>query len=216
MERACRALRPGMREFEAAGILDHEIHAAELNPMVTLVSSDDRLPKFRHPIPTAAKFSRHVMLVSCAEMGGLVTCLTRFVRFGKPSAEENAKHQAICNIDASINLATKPGRTLGDIFTDLQAAYAANGYPEEWKNHHQGGSTGYAPREVVARPGLALPVLENQAFAWNPSVAGAKNEDTVLIAARGVEVLTAHSSEWPTMVGQAPAGTLKRADVLVV
>ncbi len=146
MERACRALRPGMSEFDAAGILDHEIHAAGLNPMVSLVSSDERLPKYRHPIPTAAKFSQQVMIVTCAEMGGLVTCLTRFVRFGQLSAEAKGKHQAICNIDASINLATKPGRTLGEIFTDLQAAYAANGYPDEWKNHHQGGSTGYAAR----------------------------------------------------------------------
>ncbi|HXT34751.1 MAG TPA: aminopeptidase P family protein, partial [Chloroflexota bacterium] len=35
-----------------------------------------------------------------------------------------------------------------------------------------------------------------QAFAWNPSIAGAKVEDTVLLGERGIEVLTA-TGEWP-------------------
>ena len=156
------------------------------------------------------------MLVTCAEMGGLVVSVTRFVRFGKLSADDIAKQQAVCNIDAAVNLATKPGRTHGEVFTDLQAAYADNGFADEWKNHHQGGSCGYAPREVVARPGSPVPVMENQAFAWNPSVSGAKNEDTVLITSKGVEVLTAHSVEWPTVVGKSKFGELRRADVLVV
>lgn len=216
IEKACRALKPGMSEHEAAGILDHEVHNVDLNPVVCLVSSDDRLPRFRHPIATTSKFKKHVMLVTCAEANGLVISVTRFVRFGQPTAEEKAKQQAVCNIDAAVNLATKPGRTLGQIFADLQAAYAANGYADEWKNHHQGGSAGYAPREIVATPGSPVPVMNNQAYAWNPSVSGAKNEDTVLATTSGIEVLTAHSSDWPTVIGKSPAGELRRADVLNV
>ena len=60
-------------------------------------------------------------------------------------------------------------------------------------------------------------VVENQAFAWNPSITGAKSEDTVLCTPGGVEVLTAHSQEWPSVMGKTADGhTLRRADVLVV
>src|SRR5439155_23885005 len=120
------------------------------------------------------------------------------------------------DIDATVNLLTRPGRTLGEIFKDLQRAYADHGQADQWQLHHQGGSTGYNPREAVGNPTSAVPVVENQAFAWNPSIVGAKSEDTVLIGADGkVEVLTAHSKDWPTITGRASGerGELRRAGV---
>ena len=216
MEKACRSLKPGMTEHEAAARLDYEIHSAEMNPIVTLISSDDRVMNFRHPIPTEQKIKDHVMLVTCAARGGLISCLTRFVRFSKPSAEWKAKQQSICNIDAAVNLSTRPGRTLGQIFDDLRRAYAKEGYPDEWQNHHQGGSCGYNGRDIVATPGSGVKVFDNQPFAWNPSIAGAKSEDTILCTTKGIEVLTPHSHDWPTVTGESDHGTLRRADVLVL
>ena len=218
MERACRELRQGISENEAAGLLDYEMHRAGLNPLVTLVAADERIARFRHPIPTDHSIRDHVMLVTCAAWGGLISCLTRFVRFSPMPKELAAKHQAVCNVDATVNFATKPGRTLGEIFKDLQQAYAANGFAEQWQLHHQGGPTGYNNREGIGTPGNATVVRDNQAFAWNPSITGTKCEDTVLIPADGKpEVLTAHSQDWPTIEGRAPDGqTLRRADVLVL
>jgi Xaa-Pro aminopeptidase len=198
MESACRALRAGMDEHEIAGVLDHHIHKAGLNPLVTLVAGDDRITRFRHPIPKALAVRERAMLVTCAELGGLVSCLTRFVAFRPPHKDLAAAHETVARIDATVNHATRPGRTLGEIFADLQRAYADAGYADQWQFHHQGGSTGYNPREVVATPGSAVRVLENQPFAWNPSIPGAKSEDTVLVTAGGgVEVLTAASKDWP-------------------
>lgn len=214
MESACRQLKPGMTEHEVAGLLDHCIHAAGANPVVTLVSADDRLPKFRHPIPTNLKIRRHVMLVTCAEFGGLISNLTRFVHFGPVAEELKKKQQAVCNIDAAVNLATQPGRTLGEIFADLRGAYAREGWADQWQLHHQGGSTGYAAREVVATPDCTVKVLENQAFAWNPSVIGAKSEDTILVSSRGIEVLTAASADWPKVIARSNGQTLLRPDIL--
>ena len=37
----------------------------------------------------------------------------------------------------------------------------------------------------------------DQAFAWNPTAPGAKVEDTVLVRADGIEVLTV-DPRWPT------------------
>jgi Xaa-Pro aminopeptidase len=216
MERACRQLKHAMREHEIAGVLDHEIHNAGLNPVVTLVAADERIAKFRHAIPTEKKAQQYVMLVTCADFGGLITSLTRFVSFGPLPAELKAKQQAVCDVDAAVNHATRPGRTFGEIFTDLQAAYARVGHGDQWKLHHQGGSAGYAPREAVAVPGSGVKVLENQAFAWNPSITGTKSEDTTLCTAKGIEVLSAHSNDWPSIIGRAGEQTLRRADVLIL
>src|SRR6266550_8911987 len=59
------------------------------------------------------------------------------------------------------------------------------------RRHHQGGLTGYRGREVFAVPGDPTPLPEACAVAWNPSVTGGgKSEDTALVTAAGVEVIT--------------------------
>jgi Xaa-Pro aminopeptidase len=216
MEKACRELRPNNTEYDAAAMLDFHIHKAGLNPLVTLVASDERIRHYRHPIPTEHSLREQAMLVTCAEFGGLISCLTRFVRFSPIPADLKTKHQAVCNIDAAVNHATRPGRTLGEVFADLQRAYATSGYGDEWKLHHQGGSCGYNPRDRIGTPGNDTKIFNNQGFAWNPSITGTKSEDTVIVTEKGIEVLTAHSEEWPSVMGRADGHELRRADILVL
>ena len=215
MERACGSLDFGQSEYDVAGSLDYHLHSAGLTPLVTLVASDERIERFRHPIPTAKTVEQYVMLVTCAAYGGLISCLTRFVSFGPVPDALEQKLGAIANIDAAINLSTRPGRSLGELFQVLQKAYDSNGHAEQWKMHHQGGPTGYANREVLGMPESMVKALGNQAFAWNPSIPGIKSEDTVLCTDAGVEVLTKHSEEWPTVVGRSEGKELPRADILV-
>jgi Xaa-Pro aminopeptidase len=215
MESACRSIEFGDSEHAIAGALDYHLHRSDLTPLVTLVASDGRIEHFRHPIPTRRTVESYVMLVTCAEYRGLISCLTRFVSFGPVSQELESKLQAIANIDAAINLSTRPGMLLGDLFRVLQKAYEDNGHADQWKQHHQGGPTGYANREAVATPDSTLVTRDNQAFAWNPSIVGIKSEDTVLCTDLGVEVLTPHSEEWPTVVGRFEGRELPRADILV-
>ena len=54
---------------------------------------------------------------------------------------------------------------------------------------HQGGSTGYGSREVIATPRTADPIEVGQAFAWNPSITGAKAEETFVLTDAGPEVV---------------------------
>jgi Xaa-Pro aminopeptidase len=215
MESACRSIEFGVSEHEIAGALDYHLHRSACTPLVTLVAADERIERFRHPIPTRKTVESYVMLVTCAAYGGLISCLTRFVSFGPVSKELDDKVQAIANIDAAINLSTRPHRMLGELFQVLQKAYADNGHADQWKLHHQGGPTGYANREAVATPDSTASVRATQAFAWNPSIVGIKSEDTVLCTEDGAEVLTAHSEEWPTVVGRFDGKELARADVLV-
>ncbi|MCC7350089.1 MAG: aminopeptidase P family protein [Phycisphaerales bacterium] len=215
MESACRQVIPGMSEHEIAGLMDQEVRRTGCTPVVTLVAADDRIERFRHPIPTDQRVDGYIMLVSCAEFGGLISNLTRFVSFRPVSAELRAKQQAVVNVDLAVNSLTRPGRTLGEIFADLQKAYADNGHPDQWRHHHQGGSTGYAGREEFARPASTVNVRENQAFAWNPSITGVKSEDTMVCTAAGFEFLTGASADWPMLTARFGDRQMDRPDILV-
>ena len=56
--------------------------------------------------------------------------------------------------------------------------------------HHQGGATGYGPREALATPESTFRVAEGQFYAWNPSIAGVKSEDTMVVGSQGNQVIT--------------------------
>ncbi|ETV63663.1 hypothetical protein H257_19404 [Aphanomyces astaci] len=104
------------------------------------------------------------------------------------------RHDAVTFVDAAALAATAaPLATSGDVFRAIQAAYTSTGFANEWTLHHQGGGTGYKSREWKAIPTLEDGIAPNLAFAWNPSIAGTKSEDTVLLVEGGgrIEVLTA-------------------------
>ena len=95
-----------------------------------------------------------------------------------------------------------------------QDAYAAEGFPGEEKFHHQGGATGYGEREWVATPNGSETVVNNQAFAWNPSIRGGKAEDTVILRDGKIEWLTA-TPELPVIEATLNGNTYPAAGVLV-
>jgi Xaa-Pro aminopeptidase len=189
---AClRDLRPEQSETEVAASLAHEARLRGFFPPVVLVAGDERQRVHRHPLPTAQKLGRHALLAITAERDGLHVSLTRIVSFGSPPAELARVVAASAAVDAVMLSASRPGRTLGDVFAAAVDAYAAEGFPKEWRRHHQGGLTGYEGREVFAVPGEPTVVPESSAVAWNPSVTGGgKSEDTALVTTDGVEVIT--------------------------
>ncbi|WP_311172502.1 M24 family metallopeptidase [Halobellus ordinarius] len=92
---------------------------------------------------------------------------------------------------------TTGGGTAGDVFAAISEAYGTLGEPGEWRNHHQGGATGFAGREWFAMPESDEPVETPLGYAYNPTVRGTKSEDTVLVTDAGAEVLTT-TGQWPT------------------
>jgi hypothetical protein len=99
--------------------------------------------------------------------------------------------RASAEADASVLAASRPGRTHGELLEVLAEAYEREGFPEEWRRHHQGGLTGYKGREGFAVPDEPTPLPATGAVAWNPSITGGgKSEDTVIVSGAGQEVLT--------------------------
>jgi hypothetical protein len=78
------------------------------------------------------------MLVLCGRCWGLVCSITRLVHFGRLPDNLCRKAEAVARVDATFITATRPGRTLGEVFRRGMAAYAETGFPDEWRLHHQG------------------------------------------------------------------------------
>jgi Xaa-Pro aminopeptidase len=188
---AAGSLEPGMGEHEAAANLSAACRRRELFSPVVLAAADDRIARHRHPIPHGERIDRRAMLVVSAERGGLYANVTRMVDFEAPEPEVQQRQRACETILRRMREeATRPGRTLADAFADCRRFYAETGFPEEWTLHHQGGMTGYASREVIATPQTQQEMQVGQAFAWNPSVTGAKAEETFVLTENGPEVVT--------------------------
>jgi Xaa-Pro aminopeptidase len=213
MKDAVDAVRPGMSEYEIAGALSQAVESRGVQAVVNLIATDDRISSFRHPLPTSKKLQRYAMLVLCGRKWGLICSVTRLVYFGQLPTDLRRKAQAIAQIDAEMIVATRPGKTLGDVFHQAQAAYAWTGFPDEWQLHHQGGLAGYAPREVTATPRSTQPILLGQAFAWNPSITGVKSEDTILVGEHKNEILT-EMAGWPIIDVKIGNQTIKRPTIL--
>ena len=189
---AAGSLEPGITEPEAAANLAAACRRLGLFSPVLLAASGARADRFRHPIPRGGVLGRRAMLVVCAERGGLYANLTRIVDFEEPD-RETARRQEACEavLRRMREEATRPGRTLADAFADCRRFYAEEGFPDGWRGHHQGGMTGYASREIIATPATRQEIRTGQAFAWNPSLAGAKAEETFILTNDGPEVVTA-------------------------
>jgi antitoxin VapB len=198
MDRAIRAVEPGMSEHEIAALLAYETEKRGAQAIVNLIATDERIFRFRHPLPTDKKLDRYAMLVMCGRKWGLVCSVTRLVHFGPLPDELRRKQEALAVVDATYMASTRPNTKLGDILAQAQATYALTGYGDEWRLHHQGGPAGYEAREYLGVPGSEDEVREGQVYAWNPSITGTKIEDSVLVTADGTVVLT-EIPGWPTI-----------------
>ncbi len=214
MWEAVDAVQPGMTEYEIAGSLSRAVESRGVQAIVNLIATDERIFSYRHPLPTSKKLRNYAMLILCGRKWGLICSLSRLIHFGPLPDEIRHKAEAVAKIDAAMIAATRPGFTLGDVFQQARSAYASAGFPDEWMRHHQGGLAGYEPREITATPSSNQPILVGQSYAWNPSITGAKSEDTILVGEQGNEIIT-EMKDWPIIEVQVGKQTIKRPAILV-
>ncbi|WP_266079833.1 M24 family metallopeptidase [Haladaptatus caseinilyticus] len=214
----CRELEPEDTERDVASAVRGALDARGIETPVTLVGGSERAQQYRHYTPTDSELGNYALVSVTAERGGLHASLTRTVAFDPPEWLES-RHQAAATVEATALAATKQAGTEGEagakVFEAIRSAYEAVGYEDEWKKHHQGGAAGYAGREWIATPTTDAEIRLPMTFAWNPTVQGAKSEDTVLISEDGMEILT-KSGDWPTkaMTAVGREGTIPRPSIL--
>lgn len=191
--------QPTWTEYQLAGAGAQSLWERGLHPALTLVAGERRLPLYRHATATGEPLGVRAMLVFCARGYGLYANLTRFVSFGPVSDQEAQLHRHVREIEAEALNLCKPETSLDAVYHALAQAYEQHGFPNAIREHHQGGTTGYLAREIVANPTTTDTLAEGIAVAWNPSLPGAKVEDTFVILQDGkLENLT-FDPNWPSV-----------------
>jgi antitoxin VapB len=208
------ATRRGINERRIQAILAGRLIDREILPSVYLTAVDNRIRSYRHAVPRQGVLDRFGMLNFCARRWGLSVSMTRFVHFGPVPSELESKFEVVAQVNAALQSATRQGVSASTLFSVARDAYAAEGHAGEETMHHQGGATGYLEREWVARPGGIEVCGHTQAFAWNPSLDGAKVEDTILLRDGSIEILTA-TPELPVVETRFEGTSYRSAGVLI-
>jgi len=214
MSETCHEISPGDSEFMVAARITGKLMALGIEAPCCLVASDERILRYRHPIPTFKKIDKTCMVVICGVRNGLVMSLSRMVSFEPISDDLKKRHLACCEIAAEFMQKTAIGKNVAEVFRDGLAAYKAVGYPEDWKLHHQGGSIGYDSRDYCCTFSTDETIVENQMFAWNPTVTGTKVEDTFILTRSGREILS-EIPGWPYIEINTANGVIRCPDILI-
>jgi hypothetical protein len=181
----------GVTEDQVGAALQASFGAVGVRLPVLLAAADERIERFRHPLPTATPVRRRLMVVVVAERWGLHVAQTSFRELGPLPPVIARRAAALDSVLGAMREATAVGRTLGQVLDAARSAYADAGIGEEWELHHQGGTIGYAARERIAVPADETPIRPGMAFAWNPSARGYKLEETLFLDEAGARVTVA-------------------------
>ncbi|WP_128476221.1 M24 family metallopeptidase [Halorussus pelagicus] len=242
VESVCRELQPDDVESEVASALRVALSARDIEVPVALVGGSERAPKYRHYTPTNARLGEYALVSVTTQRDGLHASATRTVAFESEMDDADLndlgdRHHAARIVETTALGATRAIADLSadpeSVFQAIQAAYEHLGYADEWQKHHQGGAAGFAGREWFAAPeiGDEAEITTPMAYAYNPTIQGAKSEDTVLVtddvsesdsearrteSGGGFEVLT-DTGQWPTTAVDAYDydAVIERPDVLV-
>ncbi len=199
MTEALMKARPEWTESELAGEGARAMWARRIHPALTLAAGEERIAKYRHPVPSGKRLGSRAMMVFCGRRGGLYANLTRFVYFREPTEAERRASADCAAVEAAAFAASVPGAPISQPYEAMTREYSRRGRAGEENKHHQGGTTGYRARELVATARSREIIEKSTAIAWNPSLAGAKIEDTVIATSAGIEILTRDPS-WPVSI----------------
>ncbi len=214
VQEVAREFAPGESEFAVAGRLARAFWERGAEPIVLLVAGDGRAMLRRHPVPTDQGIEHYGLLVACGRRQGLVASATRSVAFGRLPDDLRERQAASGYVDAVAIAHSRPGVALTDLFARIQQAYEERGFPGEWERHHQGGVGGYGSRTRLAIPSSDAVLRAGMTVAWNPTVMGAKSEDTCLVREDWPEILGVKAGTWPTTEHRVAGLTLPRPDIL--
>ena len=195
MLRAAEQLRPGMTELEAAAILSGELERAGVLPLVILVGSDERIAKYRHPLPSAKQIKSCLMLHAAGTRNGQCAAVSRMLCFGPVPEQLRVDYEYLNQMQAMAFSRLRPGERHGSILEDRMRFLQHLGRADEYEKHFPGADIGYAL-------GSAAPFLENtpvqdtECYDIFLTLTGAKVEELVMAGPQGGSALS--SGSWPT------------------
>lgn len=207
--KAMRSISPQDREIDVAGKITNELWQNDLEVAFLGVAGQRRAPLMRHPLPTTEAVGNRVVASICAKRKGLIASVTRITHFGE-IGNPYADYEALLHVEAEMLNTTVTGVPFSRPIAVATLAYKKYGFDEvEWQKHHQGGPTGYLPRDWPANLQSTRLILDHQPISWNPTGKGWKVEDTIISNGASIEILTLDPL-WPMVVvdGRARPGIL--------
>lgn len=175
----------GATELELAADVSQRVMLAGARAPVLLAAADERIVRYRHPLPSSVEVRSRAMLVLVAERWGLHVAVTRFRELQPPDDDLDRRWAAVRGVLDAMLAASRPSATLGEVLATGEQAYERAGFGDEPRLHHQGGIIGYQARERIATTGDAFAIQPGMAVAWNPSVTGVKLEATAVLEPNG-------------------------------
>ncbi|MGA2111630.1 MAG: M24 family metallopeptidase [Anaerolineales bacterium] len=178
------------------------------------VGSDERIRRYRHPVPSDKPIQKAVLLAPGISKAGLHVLNSRMVYFEEPPADIRRRYRAVATMQAAMVTATRPGAKLSSLLDLCLGLFETVGYPEERTNHVHGGPTGYQVSYPERCQDPQAVVTPNMAFAWYMTVAGTKSEELLLVDEEGARI---HSVDptWPTLPIEYHGSSVPVPDILV-
>lgn len=207
-------LAPGVTEQEVAARLLYEYALEGLTLDVLIVGFDDRIRRYRHPLPTGNALQRYALLHPAARRWGLHANVTRLVHWGQPPSDIQRAIDGVAAIGGHVAKMLAPGVAFADVLTEQIRLYRQLGYSGEWMYHFQGGITGYTLADPTRCQDSEARIVEGQAFDYFITITGAKFEEFMLLTQDGIEFASLGPG-WPTRTVQTPNGEIAVPDVLI-
>ncbi len=192
---AAETLAPGMTERAAAALLAARFEAAGAVPTVLLVGSDERIARYRHPLPSGKPMERTVLLHVVATYGGVCCAVTRMVTFGPAPEALRRDYDLLNRLQADAFSRLIPGRRHGAVLEARKRILEEAGRLWEYGCHFPGADIDYS----LGSPAPFLEdreILPTQCYDIYLTVTGCKVEELAMAGPDGARVLS--RGPWPT------------------
>ncbi len=197
-EEAMKRFKPAMTETDLAAEIDYRMRllGADGTAFDTIVASGERsaLPH-AHPTPHPLQPNQLLLVDMGAKVAGYASDMTRTQALGKLSAKIRRMYQAVLESQLAAIDAVKPGISCAQI--DGAARGVLRGYGlDKLFVHSTGHGLGLEIHErprVGRKEGTKLEagmVITIEPGVYEEGLGGIRIEDTVVVTARGCEVLT--------------------------
>ncbi len=200
---ACRKIRPGVREVEAAAAMEYEARRAGAEGMSfpTILAAGKRSAVV-HGRASEGRIPRRGFVVCDfgVILAGYCSDRTRTVHVGQPSQEARRLYAAVLEAQQAAIAAVAPGVSAGHVDAEarrvLRQAKLAR-YFTHSTGHGLGLEIHEAPRLAAGQvqklePGMVITI---EPGAYVPGKWGVRIEDVVLVTASGCEVLAPTDKE---------------------
>jgi antitoxin VapB len=209
-----RQIEPGMTELEIAAEIQRAYTRRNMTLDVLIVGVDERVFRYRHPLPTERVLKNYALLHPAARRWGLHANVTRLVHFGPLPNEIQRAVDGVLTIEGRILGMISEGMHFADVLVEQKRWYSEVGFPEDWRYHFQGGITSYSLADPTQSLNPAARMVMRQAFDYFVTITGAKSEELVLLTEEGVEIAS-FGGDWPRRAIKTPRGEFEVPDILI-